>query len=52
MKREKISAYFPTFNLLSTSTVYDNIAFPLKLAGKSKEEIKAKVELLLKIGWS
>ena len=50
VKREKISAWFSNILiLLSTSTVYDNIAFPLKLAGKSKEEIKAKVELLLKL---
>ena len=38
--RKDIGMIFQHFNLLSTSTVYDNIAFPLKLAGKSKEEIK------------
>ena len=37
--RKDIGMIFQHFNLLSTSTVYDNIAFPLKLAGKSKEEI-------------
>ena len=47
--RKDIGMIFQHFNLLSTSTVYDNIAFPLKLAGKSKEEIKAKVEPLLKL---
>ena len=47
--RRQIGMIFQHFNLLSTSTVYDNIAFPLKLAGKSKEEIKAKVEPLLKL---
>ncbi len=45
--RKDIGMIFQNFNLLSTATVYDNIAFPLKLAGKSKEEIKAKVEPLL-----
>ena len=47
--RKDIGMIFQHFNLLSTSTVYDNIAFPLKLAGKSKEEIKTKVEPLLKL---
>lgn len=47
--RKNIGMIFQHFNLLSTSTVYDNIAFPLKLAGKSKEEIKHKVEPLLKL---
>ena len=47
--RKDIGMIFQHFNLLSTSTVYDNIAFPLKLSGKSKEEIKAKVEPLLKL---
>lgn len=47
--RKDIGMIFQHFNLLSTSTVYDNIAFPLKLAGKSKAEIKAKVEPLLKL---
>lgn len=47
--RKNIGMIFQHFNLLSTSTVYDNIAFPLKLAGKSKEEIKKKVEPLLKL---
>lgn len=47
--RKDIGMIFQHFNLLSTSTVYDNIAFPLKLAGKSQAEIKAKVEPLLKL---
>ena len=49
--RKDIGMIFQHFNLLSTSTVYDNIAFPLKLAGKSKEEIKAS-RTIIKIGWS
>ena len=47
--RKDIGMIFQHFNLLSTSNVYDNIAFPLKLAGKSKEEIREKVEPLLSL---
>ena len=47
--RKDIGMIFQHFNLLSSATVYDNIAFPLKLAGKSKSEIKEKVEPLLKL---
>ncbi len=47
--RKDIGMIFQHFNLLSTATVYENIAFPLKLAGKSKTEIEAKVTPLLKL---
>jgi len=47
--RKDIGMIFQHFNLLSSATVYENIAFPLKLAGKSDREIKAKVEPLLKL---
>ncbi len=47
--RKDIGMIFQHFNLLSSATVYDNIAFPLKLAGKSDSEIKEKVEPLLKL---
>ncbi|MCR5757048.1 MAG: methionine ABC transporter ATP-binding protein [Selenomonas sp.] len=47
--RKDIGMIFQHFNLLSSATVYDNIAFPLKLAGKSASEIKEKVEPLLKL---
>ena len=47
--RKDIGMIFQHFNLLSSATVYENIAFPLKLAGKSDSEIKAKVEPLLKL---
>ena len=39
--RKDIGMIFQHFNLLSTSTVYDNIAFPLKLAGKSSQSLGA-----------
>ena len=47
--RKDIGMIFQHFNLLSSATVYENIAFPLKLAGKSDNEIKEKVEPLLKL---
>ena len=37
--RKKIGMVFQHFNLLTTKTVYQNIAFPLVLLGKSKQEI-------------
>ncbi len=47
--RKDIGMIFQHFNLLSSATVYDNIAFPLKLAGKSDKDIREKVEPLLKL---
>jgi len=47
--RKKIGMIFQHFNLLSSRTVYDNVAFPLELAGKSKAEIAADVLPLLEL---
>ncbi|WP_343584094.1 methionine ABC transporter ATP-binding protein [Herbaspirillum sp.] len=47
--RRGIGMIFQHFNLLSSRTVYDNIALPLELAGKSKAEIAKKVEPLLEL---
>ena len=47
--RKKIGMIFQHFNLLMNSTVYDNIAFPMKLSGKKNSEIESKVEELLKV---
>lgn len=47
--RRKIGMIFQHFNLLSSATVYDNIAFPLRLVRASKEEIEQKVSNLLKL---
>ena len=50
-ERRHIGMIFQHFNLLSSATVYDNVAFPLRLAGKSAEEIRPKVtELLTLVG--
>ncbi|WP_196589947.1 methionine ABC transporter ATP-binding protein [Pectinatus cerevisiiphilus] len=47
--RKKIGMIFQQFNLLSSSTVYENVAFPLKLAGTDKKTIREKVMPLLKL---
>lgn len=39
---------FQQFNLLETKTVYDNVALPLKLNKVPKEQIKKKVDEILK----
>src|SRR5690606_4820166 len=45
--RREIGMIFQHFNLLSSRTVYDNIALPLELAGGSKADIKKRVMDLL-----
>ncbi len=47
--RREIGMIFQHFNLLSSRTVYDNIALPLELAGLSKAEIEKKVAPLLEL---
>lgn len=52
-ERQKIGMIFQHFHLISSKTVYDNIAFSLKAAGKTKAEIKKRVpELLEMVGLS
>ena len=41
-ERKHIGMIFQHFNLLSSRTVFDNIAFPLELIGASKEAIQKK----------
>jgi D-methionine transport system ATP-binding protein len=48
-ERKKIGMIFQHFNLLSSRTVYQNIAFPLELAKRSKEEIDKEVLHLLEL---
>nr|WP_206085040.1 methionine ABC transporter ATP-binding protein [Megasphaera hexanoica] len=48
-ERKNIGMIFQHFNLLSSRTVFDNIAFPLELAGASKEIIRSKVDSLLEL---
>ena len=47
--RKNIGMIFQHFNLLSSATVYDNIAFPLKLSNTSSADIAKKVEPLLEL---
>lgn len=44
--RKQMGMVFQHFNLLDSRTVFGNIAFPLELAGLSKERIGQKVEEL------
>ena len=46
-ERKGIGMIFQHFNLLSSATVYDNVAFPLRLANADDETIQKKVEPLL-----
>ena len=47
--RRSIGMIFQHFNLLSSRTVYDNLALPLELVGTPKNVIREKVEPLLKL---
>lgn len=47
--RTKIGMIFQHFNLLRSRTVYQNIAFPLKKSGLSKQEKEAKIQSLLEL---
>ncbi|OOE07701.1 methionine ABC transporter ATP-binding protein [Fictibacillus arsenicus] len=50
-ERLKIGMIFQHFYLISAKTVYENIAFALKAAGKKKDEINQKtLELLQMVG--
>ena len=47
--RSSVGMIFQHFNLLDRSTVFDNIAYPLKYRGYSKQEISHRVKELLKL---
>jgi D-methionine transport system ATP-binding protein len=47
--RRNIGMIFQHFNLVESKTVYDNVAFPLRAAGKSKAEIHERVKELLEV---
>lgn len=49
VERKKIGMIFQHFNLLSSRTVFNNIALPLELDHVSKDDIHQKVNELLKI---
>ncbi len=45
--RRSIGMIFQHFNLLSSRTVFDNIAMPLEIAGLSSADIKARIDPLI-----
>lgn len=47
--RHKIAMIFQHFNLLSSKTVYENIALPMRIQGIDEESIKSKVNELLPV---
>ena len=46
-ERQKIGMIFQHFNLMHTCTVYENVAFPLQIAGQSRQQISERVPELL-----
>ncbi|MFP3594338.1 methionine ABC transporter ATP-binding protein [Chryseobacterium sp. SIMBA_038] len=48
-ERKKIGMIFQHFNLLSSRTVFENVALPLELDNNNKSDIQNKVNELLKI---
>ncbi len=49
LERRKMGMIFQHFNLLSSQTVFDNIAFPLRLEKMSASAIQKRVEALLEL---
>ncbi|GAB3431872.1 methionine ABC transporter ATP-binding protein [Giesbergeria sinuosa] len=47
--RRDIGMVFQHFNLLSSRTVFDNVALPLELAGMAKNAIRQRVQPLLEL---
>lgn len=47
--RKSIAMIFQHFNLLSSATVYDNVAFPLRLSNTPEDKIREKVLPLLEL---
>lgn len=49
IQRQKIGMIFQQFNLLTSRTVFENVAFPLRHHGHTAQEVQLKVNHLLKI---
>ncbi|MCD2348895.1 methionine ABC transporter ATP-binding protein [Clostridium guangxiense] len=47
--REKIGMIFQQFNLFDSKTVFDNVAFPLRVAGYPKNKINERVHEILEL---
>ena len=53
LERQRIGMIFQHFNLMHTRTVWDNAAFALKVAGRTRAEIRQRVpEILALVGLS
>jgi cell division transport system ATP-binding protein len=51
--RRRLGVIFQDFKLIVDRTVFENVALPLEISGKPKEEIKSRVEKILeKVGLS
>lgn len=48
-ERGKIGMIFQHFNLMHTCTVFENVAFTLEVAGRTREEIRKRVPELLRL---
>lgn len=48
-ERRQIGMIFQHFNLLSSRTVYNNVALPLELVNTPKDKIREKVMPLLEL---
>jgi D-methionine transport system ATP-binding protein len=49
LARRKIGMIFQQFNLFDSKTVFDNVAFPLKVAGYSKNNLTNRVREILEL---
>lgn len=49
LERRKIGMIFQTFNLFESKTVFQNIAYPLHIAGEKKKRIKERTEEILEL---
>lgn len=49
LARRQMGMIFQHFNLLSSRTVFDNVALPLELEGASRDKIKTRVHELLEL---
>ncbi|MBO3762059.1 methionine ABC transporter ATP-binding protein [Ciceribacter sp. L1K22] len=47
--RRQVGMIFQHFNLLSSRTVFDNVALPLEIAGMDRDAIRARVDPLLEL---
>jgi D-methionine transport system ATP-binding protein len=48
-ERRKIGIIFQQFNLFDSGTIFDNVAFPLEVAGMPKKRIRERVEEILEL---